>query len=110
MKKVITIALCLSVFAALLVGCNVKELRYNVDSYNELIVALEGKGYEVTDLDLEEEGFEKHRFFSVYPYTMKIGDGDLWVSVYEFEDEKTAEIEAETISKDGFSIGNSDIS
>lgn len=50
----------------------------------------------------------KHTFFSVYPKYIDVGKER--VSIYEFDNPSTAGDQAKTISNDGYSIGNAEIS
>ena len=76
-------------------------------TYGGLIEALKADGHKIT---IVEPGANevKHTFFSVYPKYIDVGKER--VSVYEFNGPVTAANQAKTISKDGYSIGNAQIS
>ena len=72
-------------------------------SYDLLIKELESKGYKADKIEPAENETE-HTFFSVFPQYIDINDRR--ISVYEFPDTSTADSQAETISEDGYIIGN----
>jgi hypothetical protein len=89
----------------LISGCNL--CRQNDEnsnmSYNKLIHELESQGYTIDEIELTEND-TKHSFFSVFPKYVDINEHRIYI--YEFPDTSTADSQADTISNDGFSIGN----
>ena len=111
MKRLLAALISMTLMTAIIAGCSsgVRQV-YNVNSYDDLVEAFRAKEYNVKEIDLEELGHIEVKFFSEYPSYFHLGDDKNWITVYEFQDTDTAITEAETISKDGYSIGNAQIS
>ncbi|KNY28782.1 hypothetical protein [Pseudobacteroides cellulosolvens] len=111
MKRLGSILLLAIVMTLLLVfgGCKHKseEKTYIIGSSNDLIHALEDKNYKIEYIKPHKDEVA-HSFFSVYAKRIKV-DGEM-LAIYEFENSDVAESQANTISKDGYSIGNALIS
>lgn len=107
MKIKMKIIICLSVLLiSLLILISNSGLFYDriTDlNYNKLISELKSQGYNVDEIK-QSENETKFTFFLVYPKYIDI-NGER-ISVYEFPDVSTADSQANTISVDGFSIGN----
>ncbi len=109
--KIITgvaIGLMALFIAILMSGCHLGSSTKGSSemSYNKLIGELKSSGYKIDEIELTENE-TKYTFFSVYPQFVDINGQR--ISVYEFPDKNTAVSQAETISKDGFTIGNTKI-
>ena len=76
-------------------------------NYDKFINILKTQGYTVNEI-MQSENETRHTFFSVYQQYCDVNGQR--ISVYEFPDVSTADSQAKTISKDGFSIGNAMIS
>ncbi len=107
MKIKMKIIICLSVLLiSLLILISNSGLFYDriTDlNYNKLISELKSQGYNVDEIK-QSENETKFTLFLVYPKYIDI-NGER-ISVYEFPDVSTADSQANTISVDGFSIGN----
>lgn len=105
MKKLLFCVTSFLLIIVVLAGCSPKT---DVETYDDFVAALKAKGYEVEEVSLQE-GEIKHTFFAEYPQYLEISSDEM-VAVYEFPDTDTAKSEAKKISKDGYSIGNAQIS
>lgn len=107
MKIKLGIIICLT---ALFISFSVSSFNFgllndgsSIMSYNKLINELKSQGYKIDEIELTGDE-TKFSFLSVFPKYVDInGHG---ISVYEFPDVSTADSQAKTISKDGYSVGN----
>ncbi len=101
-------------FASVLIitsaGCEVgdyKGKKYEVVTFDDLLEALKYRGQKPKEIKVEKDEVE-NSYFSVSARQIKVGDE--MISVFEFEDAETANSQAETISKDGYTIADTEIS
>lgn len=109
LKKVF--CLIISLFLILsTIGCEnegYKGKTYKVNSNDDFIRALESRNNTVNEIKPAKDEVSQS-FFSVN--ARKISIGGKLVSIYEFNDSNIARTQANTISKDGYGIGNYQIS
>lgn len=109
MRKVIYVLVCLVVFLNLF-GCEKEGWKgkdYDITSYNDLLEAFNDMDYTIEEIKPVEDEVS-HSFFSVNALNIKVNKEI--ISIFEFKDPETAKSEVETISDDGFRVGNSFIS
>ena len=102
-KIIICVLVLLIPLSALIVNLGLFNDRIPDLNYNKLISELKLQGHKVDEIE-QTENETKFTFFLVYPKYIDINGNR--ISVYEFPDVRTADSQANTISIDGFSIGN----
>lgn len=91
-------------------GCEVgdyKGKKYEIVSFDDLLEAMKYRGQKPKEIKNEKDEAQ-NSYFSVNARYVKVGDETIFV--FEFEDAETASSQAETISKDGYTIADKKIS
>lgn len=97
------------VFIVTSTGCEVggyEDRIYELASFNDFLDALKDMKYKPKEV--REKNEVQDSYFSVSARYVNVGDEV--ISVFEFEDAETASLQAETISKDGYTIADNEIS